>query len=132
MSPNGNAFVLMPGFCLWAFGASIGFPAVNIAAVAGTKPGEEGLASGIVSTSGRVGFPVGLAILLTVAGIFDPVPGPQASPTDVANGIVAGFRAAIVAATLLGVLGFTISLGLKDTKPQWDQTMHKPTQPVIQ
>ncbi len=51
MSPNGSAFVLMPGLLVWALGASIGFPAVNMAAVAGTRPGEEGLASGLVSTS---------------------------------------------------------------------------------
>ncbi len=32
MSPNGNALVLMPGLLVWALGASIGFPAINIAA----------------------------------------------------------------------------------------------------
>ncbi|MBO0888653.1 MFS transporter, partial [Candidatus Bathyarchaeota archaeon] len=111
MSPNGNAFLLFPGLIVWAFGASIGFPAINIAAVAGTKPGEEGLASGIVSTSSRIGFPVGLAVLLTVAGAFDP-------PSSAA-GIVAGFQVAILAASLIGVLGFLIATRLKDVKPSW-------------
>lgn len=111
MSPKGSPFVLMPGFMVWALGASIGFPAINIAAVAGTKPGEEGLASGIINTSSRVGFPVGLAVLLTVAGVFDP-------PTN-AVGVVAGFQAAMVAAALIAVLGFVITLRLKDIKPQW-------------
>jgi len=32
-------------------------------ALAGTKHGEEGLASGVVNTSFRVGFPLGLAVL---------------------------------------------------------------------
>ncbi len=120
MSPNGNAFVLFPGLLVWALGASIGFPAINIAAVAGTKPGEEGLASGIVNTSSRIGFPVGLAILLTVAGAFDP-------PSSAA-GIVAGFQVAVIAASLIGVLGFLIALRLKDVKPAWASGNWKPNE----
>jgi MFS family permease len=117
MSPNGSALVLMPGLLVWALGASIGFPAINIAAVAGTQPGEEGLASGVVNTSSRLGFPVGLAILLTVAGAFDP---PSAGSASAAvAGVVAGFQAAVVAGALIGVLGFLISLRLKDIKPRW-------------
>src|SRR2546425_7455582 len=118
MSPNGNAFVLMPGLLVWALGASIGFPAINIAAVAGTKPGEEGLASGVVNTSFRIGFPVGLAVLLTVAGAFAPPPAASAPASAVAAGVVAGFQAAVIAAALLALLGFLIALRLKDVKPQ--------------
>jgi len=124
MSPNGNAFVLLPGLLVWALGASIGFPAINIAAVAGTKPGEEGLASGIVNTSSRIGFPVGLAILLTVAGAFDP-------PSSTA-GIVAGFQVAVVAASLIAVLGFLMALRLKDVKPSWASGNWKPNEVAAQ
>jgi MFS family permease len=112
MSPTGSALVLMPGMLVWALGASIGFPAINIAAVAGTQPGEEGLASGVINTSSRIGFPIGLAILLTVAGAFDP-------PSASAAGVVAGFQAAMIAGALLGVLGFLVALRLKDVKPTW-------------
>ncbi len=100
------------------------FPAINIAAVAGTKPGEEGLASGVVSTSSRMGFPIGLAILLTVAGAFDP-------PSSAA-GIVAGFQVAVVAASLIGVLGFLIALRLKDVKPAWASGNWKPNEVAAQ
>jgi EmrB/QacA subfamily drug resistance transporter len=124
MSPNGNAFVLLPGLLVWALGASIGFPAINIAAVAGTKPGEEGLASGIVNTSSRIGFPVGLAILLAVAGAFDP-------PSSAA-GIVAGFQVAVIAASLIAVLGFLIALRLKDVKPSWASGNWKPNEVAAQ
>ena len=127
MSPDGNALVLQPGLLVWAFGASIGFPAINIAAVAGTKPGEEGLASGVVNTSSRTGFPVGLAILLTVAGVFDPPSSP--------SGIVAGFQVAVIAASLIGVLGFLKATRLKDVKPAWasasgDWKPNAPTQSI--
>ena len=124
LSPNGNAFILMPGLLTWAVGASIGFPAINIAAVAGTKPGEEGLASGIVNTSSRIGFPVGLAILLTVAAAFDP-------PSSAA-GIVAGFQVAVLTASLIGVLGFLIALRLKDVKPAWASGDWKPNEIAAQ
>src|SRR5260370_16792623 len=72
ISAGGSYLSVLPGMIVWTLGASIGFPAVNLAAVAGTKPGEEGLASGVVSTSFRIGFPLGLAVLLTIAGAFDP------------------------------------------------------------
>jgi MFS family permease len=111
ISAQGSYLTTVPGLLVWAIGASIGFPAVNIAAVAGTKHGEEGLASGMVNTSFRMGFPVGLALLLTVANVFDPAP----------TGIVAGFQAALLAGALLGVLGFFIALRLKDVKPSWNQ-----------
>ena len=108
ISATGSYLVVLPGLLVWAFGASIGMPTVNIIAVAGTKHGEEGLASGVINTSFRVGFPVGLAVLLTVAGAFDP---PSA--------IVAGFQVALFAGALLGALGFLLTLLLKDVKPSW-------------
>ena len=131
MSPNGNAFVLMPGLLVWALGASIGFPAINIAAVAGTRPGEEGLASGVVGTSSRVGFPIGLAILLTIAGAFDPPATGNVNASTNTAGVVAGFQAAMLAAALIGVLGFFIALRLKDVKPPWASDDWKPNEAAL-
>ena len=110
ISATGSYLTVLPGFLVWAFGASIGMPTVNIIAVAGTKHGEEGLASGVINTSFRVGFPVGLAVLLTVASAFDP---PSA--------VVAGFQVALLAGALLGAFGFLLTLLLKDVKPSWNQ-----------
>src|SRR5439155_3048437 len=126
MSPNGNAFVLMPGLLVWALGASIGFPAINIAAVAGTRLGEEGLASGVVGTSSRVGFPIGLAILLTIAGAFDPPATGSANASTSTAGVVAGFQVAMLAAAVIGVLCFFIVLRLRDVKPSWASGDWKP------
>src|SRR5438094_2796583 len=115
LSPNGDYFGILPGMILWSLGASIGFPAINVAAIAGTKPGEEGLASGLISTSTRLGFPLGLAVLLTVAGATDPQP--VADVVSVA-GLVRGFQFAIATAALLGVLGVLIALRVKEP-PKW-------------
>jgi EmrB/QacA subfamily drug resistance transporter len=119
ISAPGSYFLVLPGMIVWTLGASIGFPAVNLAAVAGTKPGEEGLASGVVSTSFRIGFPLGLALLLTVAGAFDP---PAAVGSYAAlEGVVTGFRAALFAAVLLSLLGLALASRIKDVKPPWQK-----------
>ncbi len=116
ISVQGSYFSVLPGLLVWALGASVGFPAVNLVAVSGTKPGEEGLASGVINTSFRVGFPLGLAVLLTVAGAFDPPPVGSVGVAAVAAGIVLGFQYALVAGTLLGVLAFVIALKIKDVQ----------------
>ena len=115
ISPNGDYFGILPGMILWSLGASIGFPAINVAAIAGTKPGEEGLASGLISISSRLGFPLGLAVLLTVAGATDPQPVADVVSTA---GLVRGFQFAIATAALLGVLGVLIALRIKEP-PKW-------------
>lgn len=96
---------ILPGSVVWALGASIGFPALAIAGLTGTKPGEEGLASGLVQTSQRLGFPLGLAVLSTVASAFDPSLG------------VVGFRYAFIGAALMGMLGLGLAI-LLGRKPR--------------
>jgi EmrB/QacA subfamily drug resistance transporter len=121
ISAQGNYFVILPGMIVWTLGASIGFPAVNLAAVAGTKPGEEGLASGVISTSFRVGFPLGLAVLLTIAGAFDPPAAASVGSYAALEGVVTGFRYALFAAVLLSLLGFALASRIKDVKSPWQK-----------
>jgi len=119
ISVNGGYLGILPALLLWSFGASIGFPALNIAAVAGTGPGEEGLASGIIGTSQRVGFPVGLAVLLTVSTAFDPPPtGAVASQLGSLAGVVTGFQYAFLASTIISAIGLLIAFRVKNTKPR--------------
>jgi MFS family permease len=89
---------ILPGSVVWALGASIAFPALEIAGLAGTRPGEEGLASGLIQTSQRLGFPLGLALLLTVASAFDPHLG------------LAGFRYAFLGSAVLGAVGLGLAI----------------------
>jgi MFS family permease len=112
---DGSFLAVEPGSILWALGASIGFPALFIAALTGLKPGEEGLASGLISTSQRIGFPMGLAILVTVASLVTSQPmSAGASLADV----VMGFRYAFVAATVLSIVGLALVFMIKDSRPQ--------------
>ena len=121
ISAQGSYFLVLPGMIVWTLGASIGFPAVNLAAVAGTKPGEEGLASGVISTSFRIGFPLGLAVLLTIAGAFDPPAAAGVGSYAALEGVVTGFRYALFAAVLLSLLGLALASRIKDVKPPWQK-----------
>src|SRR5438552_1408020 len=121
ISAQGSYFLVLPGMIVWTLGASIGFPAVNLAAVAGTKPGEEGLASGVISTSFRIGFPLGLAVLLTIAGAFDPPAAAVVGSYAALEGVVTGFRYALFAAVLLSLLGLALASRIKDVKPPWQK-----------
>ena len=116
ISVTSGYFGVLPGMLVWSLGASIGFPALNIAALAGTKRGEEGLASGIIGTSQRVGFPLGLAILLTIATATDPPPTGVASQLGSLAGVVTGFQYAFLASTIISAVGLLIALRVKNPK----------------
>lgn len=124
ISTKGSYLSVLPGLVLFALGGSMGMPALNIAAFAGTKPGEEGLASGLISTSMRVGFPLGLALLLTIAGAASSgAIGATDTSASVAAAVVLGFRYALFASAILGILGIIVALKIKDG-PRNQQEMH--------
>jgi EmrB/QacA subfamily drug resistance transporter len=68
VSPGGSyvSDVLFPSI-LVGVGLGFAFVPVTIAAVAGTRPDEAGLASGLINTSQQVGGALGLAILAALA-----------------------------------------------------------------
>jgi EmrB/QacA subfamily drug resistance transporter len=114
ISTTANFLVVEPGSILWAFGASIGFPALYIVALSGIKPGEEGLASGVITTSQRVGFPLGLALLVTVASTVSLQP--MGSPSASTELIVLGFRYAFIAAAIISAIGLLIAIRIRSDK----------------
>jgi len=68
VSVNGSYAVdLLPGFLLIGVGMGFSFVPISIAALAGVKGEEAGLASGLINTSQQIGGALGLAILATVA-----------------------------------------------------------------
>ncbi len=58
---------LFPGFLILGVAIPFAFVPITIAALAGTKPQEAGLASGLINTSQQIGGAVGIAILSTIA-----------------------------------------------------------------
>jgi len=68
ISPHGSYFVdLMPGFFAVGIGLPFSFIPLTIAALAGVKDDDAGLASGLLTTSQQVGGAIGVAVLSTVA-----------------------------------------------------------------
>jgi Na+/melibiose symporter-like transporter len=69
---------LLPGFLLIGVGLGFSFVPVSIAALAGVKAQEAGLASGLINTSQQIGGALGVAVLSTVAaqitGAVPPFP----------------------------------------------------------
>jgi len=95
--------VLFPSL-LAAVGLGFSFVPVTLGAVAGTKPDEAGLASGLINTSQQVGGALGLAVLSTIAfsGVSSARPDPQAL-TD-------GFHDAFLVGAGFAVLGAIIAV----------------------
>ena len=67
MSPDGTYAELIPGLVLLSIGDGVVFTTMFIAAGTGVADDEQGVASGIASTSTSVGAAVGLALLVLVA-----------------------------------------------------------------
>ncbi len=67
MSPDGSYAALIPGLILVSIGDGVVFTTIFIAAGTGVADREQGVASGITSTSTSVGAAVGLALLVLVA-----------------------------------------------------------------
>jgi EmrB/QacA subfamily drug resistance transporter len=67
MSPDGSYASLIPGLAMLSVGDGVVFTAMFIAAGTGVADREQGVASGIASTSTSLGAAVGLALLVLVA-----------------------------------------------------------------
>ena len=60
------AIAILPTMLLLGLGFALTYPAVNMAATSGVADHEQGLASGLVSTSFQLGGALGLAIVTAV------------------------------------------------------------------
>jgi EmrB/QacA subfamily drug resistance transporter len=67
MSPDGSYVALIPGLVALSIGDGVVFTTMFIAAGTGVADREQGVASGIASTSTSIGAAVGLAVLVLVA-----------------------------------------------------------------
>jgi EmrB/QacA subfamily drug resistance transporter len=65
----GGSYVrdLLPGFLLVGVGLGFAFVPVSIAALAGVRRDQAGLASGLINTSQQIGGALGVAVMTTVA-----------------------------------------------------------------
>ena len=83
---------------------------ISIAALAGTKPSEAGLASGLINTSQQIGGALGIAVLSAVATSWtkDATQNGVAAPQALTD----GFHAAFWVGVIVAGLGIAASLAL--------------------
>jgi EmrB/QacA subfamily drug resistance transporter len=112
-APGGSYLgdVLFPSL-LAAVGLGFAFVSVTIGAVAGTKPEDAGLASGLINTTQQVGGALGLAILAAVANA-------ATDNSDAASHLVAlndGFRIAFLVGAGFALAGAILASVLIDSR----------------
>ena len=111
VSPDGSYWSdLFPGFLIIGLGMPFAYVPVTIAAVAGTKQDEAGLASGLINTSQQIGGAVGIAILSTIA-VTTTTDGLETG-TQQAVALTDGFAAAFWAGAAIAFAGVLVSLFL--------------------
>ena len=94
------------------------FVPITIAALAGTKPHEAGLASGLINTSQQIGGAVGIAVLSTIA--VTKTSDELASGTQAPIALTDGFVNAFWAGAAIAFVGVLVSIFLvrgRDVRP---------------
>jgi EmrB/QacA subfamily drug resistance transporter len=101
---------LLPGFLLVGFGIGFSFVPISIAALAGVRPAEAGLASGLFNTSQQIGGALGIAALSTIA--TSTTSDKVAAGVGQSAALVDGFTAAFLAGVGIAAAGIVAALTL--------------------
>ncbi|MFY9913456.1 MAG: MFS transporter [Nocardioidaceae bacterium] len=104
------ATALLPGFLVVALGMALCFVPISIAALAGVRQEEAGLASGLINTSQQIGGAVGIALLSSIA--ISATDDKLGSGVQVPDALVSGFQAAFWAGAAIAAVGFVAALVL--------------------
>jgi EmrB/QacA subfamily drug resistance transporter len=99
---------LLPGFLLISIGMGFSFVPISIAALAGVRDEEAGLASGLINTSQQIGGALGIAALSAIATSTTEDAVSTGTPAPVA--LTDGFEAAFWAAAVVTAVGILVSL----------------------
>src|SRR2546426_8694904 len=101
---------LLPGFLLGGVGLGFSFVPISIAALAGVRPAEAGLASGLFNTTQQIGGALGIAVLSTIA--TSRTSHALADGTALPSALVHGFTDAFVVGAGIAAVGIVAALKL--------------------
>ena len=101
---------LLPGFLIIALGMALCFVPISIAALAGVKQAEAGIASGLINTSQQVGGAVGIALLSTIA--VSRTENEVAAGTAAPEALTSGFQLAFWVGAGIALAGVVAALAL--------------------
>jgi EmrB/QacA subfamily drug resistance transporter len=99
---------LLPGFLVIAVGMGFSFVPISIAALAGVKPAEAGLASGLINTSQQIGGALGIAALSAIA--TSTTTNQFATGAGKAVALTEGFQSAFIAGAGVAIVGILVAL----------------------
>jgi EmrB/QacA subfamily drug resistance transporter len=123
--------VLFPSI-LVGVGLGFAFVPVTVAAVAGTRPDEAGLASGLINTSQQVGGALGLAILAALANsrTADVIAGGE---NNHAAALTEGFQRAFLVGSgfaLVGAILAAVMIATSDSREHAEAAQRGEVEPV--
>jgi EmrB/QacA subfamily drug resistance transporter len=101
---------LLPGFLMTGVGIGFSFVPISIAALAGVKAAEAGLASGLINTSQQIGGALGIAALSTIA--TSRTQDSFVSGSVLPEALVDGFSSAFLVGAIVAALGLVAALTL--------------------
>jgi EmrB/QacA subfamily drug resistance transporter len=108
---DGNYFTqVLPGIALLAFGASMCFVSITIAATSGVPQHESGLASGLLNTAQQIGGALGLAILSGIAATTSSNVIADGTAKTMKEATVAGFGTALLVGAFFAIAASLIAL----------------------
>jgi EmrB/QacA subfamily drug resistance transporter len=99
---SGYTTAMLPTFVLAGFGFALSYGPLNIAGTNGVAAHEQGLASGLVSSSFQLG---GALVLAVSTAVNNAAAGPDGSP----QALLDGFHAAIVVSVIAAGLGALVT-----------------------
>ncbi|SEG96830.1 drug resistance transporter, EmrB/QacA subfamily [Nonomuraea solani] len=104
ISPDASAYTtLLPGFALAALGIGPAFVTATTTTMANIPPGENGVASGVISTFHELGGSIGVAVVSTVAA---------ASLTPGTGAGIGGFVSGLTLCAVVAGVAAVVALGL--------------------
>src|SRR5215216_680116 len=109
---TGGSYVrdLLPGFLVIGVGIGFSFVPISIAALAGVKASEAGLASGLINTSQQIGGALGIAALSTIA--TSRTEESLAGGTILPEALVNGFSTTFLVGALFAAVGIVAAVTL--------------------
>lgn len=113
--PLDGSFVanVLPASVLAALGMGLAYIPATISGMAGAKPEETGLASGLINTTYQIGSAVGLAVMVAISAS-----GVAHVPSPTIENLLAGFQSAFLGAGVTAAIAALAALLLIRSAPR--------------